>query len=105
MRGARGLHICSNLASGGVYIAHCRQIAGELLPDLYDDKQFKSEGERFVVSLGLPKEGDTYAPILHQVGFTSRIVAKLRVSSYLAFPSLPHYCGGFFLLHEPISFI
>ena len=29
-------------------------------------------------------------PILHRVGFTSRIVAKLRVSSYLAFPSLPH---------------
>ena len=28
-------------------------------------------------------------PILHRVGFTSRIVAKLRVSSYLAFPSLP----------------
>lgn len=28
-------------------------------------------------------------PFLHRVGFTSRIVAKLRVSSYLAFPSLP----------------
>lgn len=40
-------------------------------------------------------------PILHRVGFTSRIVAKLRVSSYLAFPSLPRRVrrGGLFLLH------
>ena len=30
-----------------------------------------------------------HAPFLHRVGFTSRLVADLRVSSYLAFPSLP----------------
>ena len=39
--------------------------------------------------------------VLHRVGFTSRLVTDLWVSSYLAFPSLPNKLGGFFLLHFP----
>ena len=30
-------------------------------------------------------------------------VTTISVSSYLAFPSLPHKCGGLFLLHYPWS--
>ena len=54
---------------------------------------FDGHLSRPYISARFKRVGDLRAtlasPFLHRVGFTPRLVANLRVSSYLAFPSLP----------------
>ncbi len=52
--------------------------------DLYDDKQFKSEGERFVVSLGLPKEGGK-TDIKRYQSIIKRNMFKIKGRKYCGF--------------------
>ena len=56
---------------------------------------------------GIPSDGQPYwrKPNLAASGvYMAYCVTTISVSSYLAFPSLPHVtCGGLFLLHYPWS--